>query len=625
MYELRHTLHSFQEALQCGEPVVLTPQGWWRKQNWTDKQFRSLLGLDVYSKMDLIVSFNAILDGLESTPINFSQMPGLVVSQEIDFHGYLNIAEVIKHSVDTEKHPNLKNLLNLLQTRVIALLYRLEEENGGLHPSHRSSPLEQQLIQEAEQWKKNAKIFWNARLSQAELHEMTETAKYQSFIKHLTIDKKLREVFFVWVLRDGLPAEVFIQYPALSEKINKNNLSGRIGRMGEGFLRLRKMEHIGGLSGQQKIVTLPFEGQDISVLDEKREIVFRGNYKTTIKNVFQTFKNKHKDLGNFEIFAEGVLNWNSNCMGWWNNDIRAYELVDLDNPFWWRLLPTLEVLTFEEANKRFRVDLDGSMWVLAAKSAREFVTLDYDGCHAYVEMAIPTPDHRYYVIYTFGKAAIQLPRNTWHRLFLFGAHVPATIVYPDETMYFSHRQQIGYTFELTEQEGMQFMLAFKEDILRARKGNMVFQIEAENCGKWLQNHLEDHLGAERVPNLYRFPVLEAEPSGFMARFFGFFKALPRFFGNYLFILSHYPLGAWRGRWVVDKGGQKVWKSLTNSSFWKDAITYLPAYMHKQHEIGIFAEGSGRHKIWTEEALVTQKKPPQNTEKSGEASTLFCDS
>ena len=276
-------------------------------------------------------------------------------------------------------------------------------------------------------------------------------------------------------------------------------------------------------------------------------------------------------------------------MGWWNNELRAYELVDLESFDWWRRLPVLEVSTLEEAGRRFSTELDGHKWILAAKSARESVNLDYDRCHAYVEMVIPTPDRQYYITFTFGKAAIQLPSNAWNRLFMFGAHVPATIVYPDETMYFTHRQQIGYTFELTELEGMRFMDAFKEDIQNARNGNMVFQIEAENCGKWLQNHLEEHLGNDRVPNLYRFPLLDAEPNGFMAKFFSFFKGLPRFCRNRLFMLVHYPLGAWRCCWVVDKQGQKVWKSLLNSSFWKDAITYLPAYLHKQHEIGVFAE------------------------------------
>lgn len=621
MRELRHTLHAFVDALHRKEPVFLTPQGYWRIENWFDRGIRRLFGLEVYAQIELVRSCISVLDQLESLPVNFSRIPGVGVSQPVDFHGYLSVAQSVQHAVGPEKDSSLKALLDQLKMRTLALLYRLEEENGGLHLTEKRAILLGQVLARAEKWKKNEKVFWSGDVSEGERREISESVKYAEFVKYLLVDESLANDFFTWVLRDALPADVYIQFPALREKITSYNLRGRLGRMGQGFLCLRKVDHRDASQCQQKVVTLPFEGREISLLDEKQIVIFRGNYKASIKQVMQVFRDKPKDLGNFEIFAQGVLNWNSNCMGWWNNDLRAYELIDLNNPYWWRQLPVLEVLSQEEASKRFRAELDGSRWILAAKSAREYITLDYDRCHAYIEMAIPTPDRQFYIIYTFGKAAVELPRNSWHRLFMFGAHVPATIVYPDENMYFTHRQQIGYIFELTEGEGSRLMDAFKEDILRARKGNMVFQIEAENCGKWIQNHLEAHLGPTRVPNLYRFPVLEAEPNGMMARFFGFFKSLPQFCRTYLFILIHYPLGAWRGRWVVDDEGQKVWKSLTSSSFWKDAVTYLPAYLHKQHEIGVFADDPVRHKIWVEASSVEHKK---NHDNFTDQSSLFED-
>jgi hypothetical protein len=610
MRELNHSIHAFIDALHEKKPVRLTTAGKWcplsRISYWAER----LTGQEAVRAIELLKAFILALDRLEAIPVNFSRVPGMNVSQRADFHGYLSAAQSLKKYVQEESSSQMKAALDRLKYRTLGLLYRLEEENGGLHLAEKNTPLMACLASEAEKWKRKEKVFWKIELSEGEVHALERSVQYLAFTKNLLQDASVREDFFAWVLRDGLPPEVYIQFPALKEKIIQSRLSGRIGRMGENFLHMRKVDSEEG--ELQKVVTLPFEGVDISLLDENKEVIFKGNYRVKIKHVLHVFRDKHKDLGNFEMFAEGSLNWNSNCMGWWDNDLCAYQLVNLERRDWWRQLPVLEVLTFEEARRRFGVDLDGSKWVLAAKSARESVSLDYDGCHAYIEMAVPTSD-QYYVIYTFGKAATELPRNFWHRLFLFGAHVPATIVYPDENMYFTHRQQIGYSFEMNEEEGLRLMDAFKEDIRRAREGNMVFQIEAENCGKWIQNHLEEHLGKERVPNLYRFPILEAEPNGLMAKFFSFFQALPRFCRNRLFILIHYPLGAWRGKWVVDKQGQKVWKSLINSSFWKDAVTYMPAYLHKQHEIGVFAEDA-KHKVWVENTQAAQKKrrePPSS--------------
>ena len=94
--------------------------------------FKWLIGEDVYARMGFVKSFNAVLDNLEAIPVNFSRLPGVVVEQQIDFHGYLNAAQLIRHRFNEEKHPMFGGLLNDLKIRTLGLLYRLEDENGGL-------------------------------------------------------------------------------------------------------------------------------------------------------------------------------------------------------------------------------------------------------------------------------------------------------------------------------------------------------------------------------------------------------------------------------------------------------------------------------------------------------------
>ena len=265
---------------------------------------------------------------------------------------------------------------------------------------------------------------------------------------------------------------------------------------------------------------------------------------------------------------------------------------------WWCTLPTTEVLTTAEARKRYGTHLDGTNWNIAAKASRQYISLNFDKSHAYLEIAIPNVDGAHYTIYNFGKCASYLPANEWEKMKMFAPSLPAAIVYPDENVFFSERQHVGYSFELTSAEGRRFMEAIKDDILRARSGNMAYQIESENCCKWIQTHLEEQLGCDRVPNLYRVQLLNTEPEGNIRRLFNIIRKLPAFCQSKALALVHLPLGAWKGRWVVEKNGQRVWKSLVASTFWQDTEVYLPGYLHKQTEKGVFAAEPERHKVTT---------------------------
>ena len=167
---------------------------------------------------------------------------------------------------------------------------------AGLHINDKSPAFFKNLIAAAKEWKKQEKIFWTTELTDSELYQLQQTGGYADFVKLLLEDKTLREDFFLWVLRDGLPVDVYIQFPAMHEKITRNSMRGRISRMGQDFLKMRKVDRKDLFLSQQKLVTLPFEGQEISLLDENREVVFKGNYKVKIKEIFRVFRDKLRTL-----------------------------------------------------------------------------------------------------------------------------------------------------------------------------------------------------------------------------------------------------------------------------------------------------------------------------------------
>jgi hypothetical protein len=138
------------------------------------------------------------------------------------------------------------------------------------------------------------------------------------------------------------------------------------------------------------------------------------------------------------------------------------------------------------------------------------------------------------------------------------------------------------------------MESIKEDIILGREGNIVFQIESENCGRWIQTKLEEQLGKDKVPNLYQMSLVQAEPKGLLKYGWGFIRLLPRFCQSSILAICHLPLGAWKGCWVVDKDSKVTWKSLTHSAYWQDGLVYLPAFLHQQHLSGALPSESNQH-------------------------------
>lgn len=584
MYQLDQTLGLFIEAVRQNLPIDLRSKGLWKYENGLKRIWNALTDGDERRRLRVAKAFNHYLDHLETTPILFHGEDARPVQQPVDYQGYMMAADVVESSIlplALSRAAKLE-LLHLRRSR-LAIKYRLEFANGGLSPNKVvDRSLLERLIELAAAWKMEQKIFWNHYLTQLNRQRIEEAVLYDDFGKLLLRDPLLQDHFFEWVIRDGIDPAPYIEFPAMQRKVTANKLNGRIGRLGGLGLKIQREQP------NRKILTLPFEGKDINILDEKLEIMMSGHYRLTIKEVFHIFSKKETNVGNLEYFAMGITNWNTHWLGWWNADEQVYEVVDLTQADWWTQLPLFEVLSLEEARQRYGDHLDGKKWNLAAKAAREYLTLDFTKTHAYLEMAIPM-GRNCYGIYDFGKFSTRVPDGTLETLAVFAITNLATIDYPDTNVYYTHRQHIGYSFELTPEEGMTIMNYIREDMYRARDKRVVYQIETENCARWIQTRLEKHLGKERVPNLFMQPLIESEPTGTMGKIFFFIRSMPRFLHKFLLLLIHYPFAPWRGTWVLDDSGNKIWKSLTASTFWKDGIVYHPSYLHKLHESGALAD------------------------------------
>lgn len=526
----------------------------------------------------------ALLNAMEACPILFSSEEA-TTQQHLPFESILENLEPLEKLLNSYTCPQAQETYQRLHHRIIALRYRLEASNGGWDCLEDGLDTGIKQIESAAlEWKLKEDVIREKNLSHLEIEKLLQTARYPAFVKMLLNDKgTLKKLFFTWTLRDKNNPLLFILFPHLQEKFQECNMSSRLGRIGGSKLKIIK-EIIPEENRKQKIVTLPFEGQDFNILDDEAQVSLRGNWKPTVGEIFAIFKNKSRAAGNVEFFASGITNWNSYLWSWWDAEKEEYCEVDLLQKEWWNQLPLFEVISCEQAQKRYGTHMNGTLWNAAATSTRGTTTLNYDLSHTYLELAIPLPGKNY-GIYDFGKVAKQFSTTLLEQLQLVCQNLYATIAYPDENVFYSHRQHAYHSFPMTPTEGLALLNRIRRDMVLGRAENFVYQIETDNCAKWVHDHIEAVLEKETIPNLYKTPLLKAEPTGLVALLFKFIRMLPILWQIPVLMAFHLPFGATQPTWIIERG-ESVGKSMQNHTFWSKGEVYLPALLHRKQELGL---------------------------------------
>lgn len=526
-----------------------------------------------------IDNYEKKLDNLEKEPIFFGQPNQNII--HLDF---------LKKMKDIP-------ISGILKQKLLALQYRLE-----IIPLKFQRPLFDLLAKEAKIWKQKQSIIPIKDLNLNDLKEIEKVAYHGQYASLVLENEEVRDLLFNWILRDQNDAIVFIQFPSLINRMNSSNLNGRLSCHGGHLLKVQKQKV--DKCCFQKIVTLPFEGRPTNILDESKVIDFRGNVSKTIGEIFDIFKGKDFKVGDFEFMSDGIINWNIHHLGFWDEESKSYTKVDLEKPEWWKQLPFFEVLTLKQVKMRYGWSVNGSTWIAAASATRGLASLSYEQTHAFLELAIPI-GKGLYGIYDFGKLAYKYPSSFLETMDMFCKNVHATIAFPDENVFYSHRQHALHPFCLNSEQGFKIMELIKRDIEVARAYNLVYQIESENCAKWVQLKLEAVLGNDCVPNLYRMQLLNTEPEGPVSKIFACIKKLPEKWQVPLLTTLHLPLGAAKKTWI-EENGVLVAKSLKDHSFFNTGEVYLPAFMHDQLLRGSLKCPLGLHDAYFAVGILSDK-------------------
>lgn len=463
-----------------------------------------------------------------------------------------------------------------LERRIVALKYRLEEQAGGIDPLQEVDEEAYQLLrQKAHDYYEAHPLVGRRVLSPLEISRLKVASRFPAFLSILLSDEKTFEEFVQFSLRDENEVVPFIEYPSTVRKLVESNLSGRLSRHGRSHLKIMRQDHV-DLGISEKFLALPFEGQYESILKPSAVVRFRGGLTLTIEEVFAVFANKEFEAGNLEMMYDGITNWNIHKLGYFDVEQNSYVQVDVSKDAWWEWMPALEILTKRQVVKRYHVDLNNGDFIAAETATRGRPNLDYEETHAFLEVAIPRADGKY-LIFDFGKLATEYPRTAFDRIKMMTKTVHATVAYPDENVFYTHRQKGFHPFVLSQEKGRALMRELSKDILSYRDDNFVYQIQTENCAKWVHQKFEAILSKEKVPDLFQMQLLDSEPQGFMAQAFKILKSLPDRWQVPVFMFLHLPLGATRKVWVIENG-IRVAKSVYSHEYFTTGRVYLPSLL-----------------------------------------------
>lgn len=579
MYNIETHLPTFVKEVKNGSDLRVASGGDFYVESSAQKTLRSVFNLEERRWTEVLNVFHNAIRALESIPVRFLNN-GTRAVQVVNFQMYLTAIDALLNRTQFIRGMKIQKARLRIKREKIALLYRLESSNGGIDPIETNQESNASLFHAAQVWKNSQTIYSDTNLSQKDIETLQSSNAYPKLVQLILSDNDLATQFFIWTLRDGIALRPFVEFPGKVETLNRYDFNGRISRQGGTDLKVQFVESEDSF---EKILSLPFEGVDISILDENRLILLRGNYGLTLREVYQVFDQKKYEAGNLEYMADGVINWNAHHWGWWDADNQIHQQVDFSESQWWTQLPLFDHYTVKEAREKFGNHLTGAEWNLAVHTTRLSKDLDFENTHSYISIAAPQGDGTY-LVYTLGKCTFRFPPTLIQALFNIGETTEATIAYPDENVYYTHRQKTRFSYAISENEAMRYFDSVKHDMLLSREGNFIYQIQSENCAKWAYEKFIHTIGQERVPVIFNLQFLGSLPHGPMGKLFDLLRSLPEKWQVPVTTTIHYLLGAHKGRLIIEKG-QVVWKSLTYHSFWSDIVIYHPAMLYKKQELG----------------------------------------
>ena len=592
MNKISESLVSFTNALEAEQSVAVNRNGSWRAEGFFMRTFRKVFKMEDSRIASVCHAFNRTLDDLEKIPPQFNAgTTQLTVDHQEMFDRFVQASRAVSKYSLSSRDVRVKSELRMMDQKITSLRYRLMTyDQDEIVEINEYTPMFDRMLDSAREWKKGVKLFEGADLTELDEEKLEEVCRYPEFVNQLEGDPKLRELFFKWIIRYNNPVRQFVEYPERCQRISQVYLAQRVGRFAGEHFKIQTREKEPGID--EKVLTLPFEllsekgdleVKDVSILDESKVLTLRGGYQASLDKIFAVFNRKEKNQGDFEFFGDqGIINWNSHYHAWKNAE-GGYKGIDYLKERWWEQLPVFEVISKEELEERYELDVEEGNWVGVAKSTAESLDLDVDRSHGYLEVAIPIGNDEYQIL-DFGKFAEKYPDKALDYVTFLANTFRSHLEYPDSNEFFSQRQHAAAPFELTPEKGRELMVEIQRTLIRSEEGNLIFQFAYENCAWWPQHVFKKILG-EDCPNFFYEKALNAKPSHpLLGSMFRGIRKAPKVLQKPLLNAVETLLVPWRGVYVIKRGRLEK-KTLAKTPFGKDQKMWHPGALHQRIKSG----------------------------------------
>jgi len=274
----------------------------------------------------------------------------------------------------------------------------------------------------------------------------------------------------------------------------------------------------GSSSSIKKEITLLMNGKRESLYDESREITFNDLSVHTVGEIFKSFAAKNEEMGEFEYYQkDGIL-----------HSCPKQPRVDLSRDDWWKTISELETLTKEEAELRYGCGIDHGLIVVRA-SRQHPDEIASDGkpkihvgeTHGWTQAVVPRSDGKFSV-YAVGKYGDPYPSGLVDTFLYTFKTVKAIVTLSDENEFYSHREHSFIALPAGPDNIEKYFNKVREDLLKARRGELVFQGQGNNCAAFAQDTLDKAYEGITLPRFFEIDYRETTsvfPINYVVSFF----------------------------------------------------------------------------------------------------------
>lgn len=483
---------------------------------------------------------------------------------------------------------------NAVQSR--ATLYRhivAEEYRQGRQDNFDQQAFDS-LCLSAKKWKKDKTYFFNRDLIERDTAQLREACHYPAFANLLREDPQWREEFFKWTIMNDSrvcpftpnQVPVFVKFPGLYKDILRK-LNYRSARFGGNLFQVDE---------NQQLLTVSVEGKRVSIMKGAEKIVCkgqlgRGKKTVSVEEIFKELKGKisYDGYGDFEVLDGNIWLLNAKRIAWYNEDLMYYNTesdkyikIDLDREDWFKQLPLQETLSFEEAESRYRIKMEGRpdgyqgdpntlkysgfpegcypIYVMRATQKKEKQLM---GTHTFHEFLFVDANKKIVEVRSIGQFLYPFPFGVYETLCAIPTFNKSYMYSPDENIYNADRQHAG-DYEVppvvvrpNPEEWTNFMNSIKKDIISGWNGKLGFNFVTAHCTTRLWKKTRHHFGAGRIPDL-RVPFWSLNPGGGEGKLYDFMRTPPFFTTQKVSMFIFFIFGSWKKMWVAKKhGGDKL--------------------------------------------------------------------